>query len=178
VSDLAEHYLAEVKANFQAIKTQGERAMAQAEDADLFRGLEDGGESNSIAVLVQHLRGNMLSRWTDFLTTDGEKPSRDRDAEFVGATASRAELMARWEEGWACLFAALEGLAPGDLQRTVAIRGHDHTVVQAINRQIIHYAGHVAQIVYVAKHFKAGAWKSLSIPRGQSKTFAFKPLKG
>ncbi len=139
-------------------------------DAELFIALDQ--EANSIAVIIKHISGNSRSRWTDFLTSDGEKPDRHRDDEFeMGGDETRASVIKRWEEGWDCLFRGLEPLRREDLLRPVVIRGGRHTVVQAINRQLTHYAGHVGQIVFLAKHLKAGEWKSLSIPRGKSAEF-------
>jgi hypothetical protein len=141
----------------------GEDAMAQVSDEQLFAAIDP--ESNSIAIIVKHLVGNMRSRWTDFLTSDGEKQDRNRDSEFVAPPATRAELMKSWESGWRCVFAALEPLTDADLGRTITIRGEAHSVMQAINRQIAHYAGHIGQIVLLAKHFQQAEWKSLSIPK-------------
>jgi hypothetical protein len=141
-----------------------ERAMLQLRNDEDLHWTPDA-ESNSIAILVRHLAGNMISRWTDFLTSDGEKPSRQRDAEFVDDAASREQLLALWNRGWTCLFDALEPLRDEDLQKTVYVRGEALTVVQAINRQVAHYASHVGQIVWIAKHRESGNWKSLSIPR-------------
>lgn len=154
-------------------KKLGERAMAQCPDEALFTMLD--AESNSIAIIVKHLAGNMRSRWTDFLTSDGEKPDRNRDTEFEEPPRTRAELMELWERGWRYVFDALRPLSDADLTRTVAIRSTPHSVMQAITRQVGHYAQHVGQIVLLAKHFatKAGKkWESLSVPRGQSKQFA------
>lgn len=165
--DPAAAYLDEARRAFRGYKRMGEGAMAQVSDADFFRLLDP--EANSIALLVKHLAGNMRSRFTDFLTSDGEKPDRHRDTEFEQAAAdTRAALMARWEEGWRLVFAALEPLAPADLGRQVAIRQTPHSVLQAVNRQLLHYAYHVGQIVFLAKHFAGPNWKSLSIPRGKS----------
>ena len=167
---LAQHYLANALKTFRDYKKLAERAFAQISDEDFFRTLNE--ESNSIAVNMKHLAGNMLSRWSDFLTTDGEKPERDRDIEFVmlpGTT--KDEMVAYWEQGWKCVFDAVEPLKPEDLMRTIRIRGRDHTVVQAINRQLAHYAYHVGQIVYLAKHFKSNDWQSLSVPRNKSAEF-------
>lgn len=167
---LAQHYLADAIRTFRDYKMLAERAFAQIAEEDFFKTLDD--ESNSIAVNMKHMAGNMLSRWTDFLTTDGEKPERDRDIEFVilpGTT--RNEMIAYWERGWQCVFDAVEPLTPDDLMRTVTIRGEDHTVTQAINRQIAHYAYHVGQIVFLAKHFKSSEWQSLSVPRNTSDEF-------
>jgi uncharacterized damage-inducible protein DinB len=154
---------------FRYYKNLTERAMAQVTDEQLLTVLD--GEMNSIAVIVKHMAGNMRSRWTDFLTSDGEKPNRDRDAEFVDPPATREALLAVWEEGWQCLFRALEPLSEQDLQRTVTIRGEAHSVMQAINRQVAHYSYHCGQIVFLAKHFQHDEWKSLSVPRRQSAEF-------
>jgi hypothetical protein len=156
-------YLADALAVFRQYKRLAERAMEQASDEDLTRTLDP--ESNSIATIVKHMAGNMRSRWIDFLTSDGEKPRRNRDSEFEAPPATREELMRLWEEGWGCVFRALEPLTEADLARTVYIRAQPHSVTQAINRQIGHYAMHVGQIVYLAKHFRSAEWKSLSIPR-------------
>jgi hypothetical protein len=153
-------------------KKLGERAMAQCPDDGLFVMLD--AESNSIAIIVKHMAGNMRSRWRDFLTTDGEKPDRNRDTEFETPPKTRAELMEMWEGGWKYVFDALEPLTDADLTKTVMIRSEPHSVMQAINRQVAHYAHHVGQIVLLAKHFatKAGKrWESLSVPRRQSKEF-------
>jgi hypothetical protein len=158
---------------FRYYKKLAERAMAQCPDEGLFAMLD--AESNSIAVIVKHMAGNMRSRWTDFLTTDGEKPDRNRDTEFEQPPQSRAELLELWERGWKYLFNALMPLTDADLTRTVMIRTEPHSVMQAINRQVAHYAHHIGQIVFLAKHVTAkatGKWESLSIPRGQSKQFA------
>jgi hypothetical protein len=162
-------YLKDSLAVFRHSKQLGERAMAQVSDQQLFLALDE--EANSIAVIVKHMAGNMRSRWTDFLTTDGEKPDRNRDAEFVGAPATREALMDMWENGWAVVFAALEPLTDVDLGRTVTIRGEAHSVMQAINRQAAHYAYHVGQIVLLAKHYAGANWQSLSIPRNRSAEF-------
>jgi hypothetical protein len=128
-------------------------------------------EMNSIALIVKHMAGNMRSRWTDFLTSDGEKPDRNRDSEFVEPPSGREELMEIWESGWRCMFSALEPLSPEDLTRTVFIRGEAHSVMQAINRQMAHYAYHCGQIVFLAKHFQHSRWKSLTVARGKSAAF-------
>jgi hypothetical protein len=157
---------------FRQYKRLGDRAMAQCPDEGLFVLLD--AESNSIAIMVKHMAGNMRSRWRDFLTSDGEKPDRNRDTEFETPPKTRAELMEMWEGGWKYVFDALEPLSDDDLTRTVMIRCEPHSVMQAINRQVAHYAHHVGQIVFLAKHFatKAGKkWESLSVPRGQSKQF-------
>jgi hypothetical protein len=170
---LGRSYLDSVRVEFEALKRLAERAIAQVGDEQLAKTLDR--ESNSIAVIVRHLSGNMLSRWTDFLSSDGEKPWRDRDREFVDRAASRPQLLEEWEQGWACLFGALTTLAPADLVRTVVIRNEPHTVVQAINRQLAHYGQHVGQIVLLAKHLAGERWTSLSIPRGRSREWLEKP---
>lgn len=162
-----QHYLKDVTTEFRKYKTLGEKAMAQVTDDEFFRTLDD--ESNSIALIVKHMVGNMRSRWTDFLTTDGEKPDRHRDSEFISeAQDSRASLMQRWEEGWALLFRAIVLLQNEDATRTVYIRGEPHTVLEATNRQLTHYAYHVGQIVFLGRHFAGHKWHSLSIPKGKS----------
>jgi hypothetical protein len=169
-ADIAAHYLEEVRRQFRGHKRLAEGAIAQLKDEDLFVTVDS--ESNSIAILVKHLAGNMRSRFTDFLTTDGEKPNRDRDQEFeMNSATTRADVMRWWEEGWARLFTAIDGLNPEDVIRTVTIRGEPHTVLQAINRQVAHYAQHTGQIVFLAKHLRSSEWKTLSVPRGKSKEF-------
>ncbi len=162
-------YLKDALDLFRYYKNLGERAMAQCGDTMLFETLDP--ESNSIAIVVKHMAGNMRSRWTDFLTTDGEKPDRNRDSEFEAPATTRTELMVQWNAGWSCVFAALEPLADSNLEKTVFIRGEAHSVMQAINRQIAHYSYHVGQIVFLAKHFGCESWKSLSVPRKQSAAF-------
>lgn len=157
---------------FRYYKKLAERAMAQCSDESLFTAIDR--ESNSIAIIVKHMAGNMRSRWMDFLTTDGEKPDRNRDTEFEDAPKTRAALMELWERGWKYVFDALEPLTEADMGRTVTIRTEPHSVMQAINRQVAHYAHHIGQIVFLAKHLTAnatGKWDSLSVPRGQSKAF-------
>jgi Protein of unknown function (DUF1572) len=157
----------EVK-EFRNLKTMAEKAMAQVSDKDFFRRIDS--ESNSIAILVKHLAGNMRSRWTDFLTTDGEKPDRDRDGEFViDAEDTRASLEARWQAGLNLAFGALEALSDADLGREVLIRGEPHTVLKAICRNLSHFGYHAGQIVFLAKHFSAERWQTLSIPRNPSR---------
>jgi hypothetical protein len=163
-------YLECVWREFRRTRQLADDAMAQLTEAELF--LAPGPEENSIAVIVKHLAGNLLSRWTDFLTTDGEKPDRNRDGEFELASADTgASLRSRWEDGWARLFATLEALRPEDLSRTVFIRGEAHSVVQAIERQASHYAYHAGQIVLLARRQRGPAWRSLSIPRKGSVAF-------
>jgi Protein of unknown function (DUF1572) len=162
-------YLDDSLALFRHYKSLAERAMAQLTDEQLAMAIDE--ESNSIAVTVRHMTGNMRSRFTNFLTTDGEKPDRRRDEEFLNPLRTREELLASWEAGWACVFAALEPLHEADLANTVTIRGEAHSVMQAINRQVAHYSYHCGQIVFLAKHLNAGAWQSLSVARGQSEQF-------
>jgi hypothetical protein len=154
---------------FRYYKKMAGGAMEQVTDEQLFAVLDP--EMNSIALIVKHMAGNMRSRWTDFLTSDGEKPDRNRDSEFVEPPSNRQELMTMWESGWSRVFAALEPLCAEDMARTVYIRGEAHSVMQAINRQIAHYAYHCGQIVFLAKHLQHSQWKSLSVPRGQSAKF-------
>lgn len=150
-------------------KTMAERAMEQVTDPELTAALDE--EMNSIAIVVKHMAGNMRSRWTDFLTSDGEKPDRARDTEFLDAPPTREALMEIWEDGWRRVFTALEPLTDADLGRTVTIRGEAHSVMQAINRQVAHYSYHIGQIVLLAKHFRGAEWKSLTIPRNRSADF-------
>jgi Protein of unknown function (DUF1572) len=166
---LSKSYLQDSIGLFHYYKKLGDCAMAQCPDEALFIALDP--ESNSIAIIVKHLSGNMRSRWLDFLTTDGEKPDRNRDTEFETPPRTRAELIEQWERGWKYVFDALESLREADLTRTVTIRTEPHSVMQAINRQVAHYAHHVGQILFLAKHLtftKTGKWESLSVPRGKS----------
>jgi Protein of unknown function (DUF1572) len=169
-------YLHDAKALFYTYKGLGEKAMAQVSDDELF--VELATDANSIAIIVKHMAGNMRSRWTDFLTSDGEKPDRNRDSEFVDPPATRAALLEMWEAGWALVFQALEPLNDADLGRTVLIRGEAHSVMQAINRQVAHYSYHVGQMVMLAKHFAGDRWKSLSVPRNKSAEFNRKVTAG
>jgi len=161
---------------FHYYKSLSERAMAQVTDEQLVTVLDD--EMNSIAQIVKHMAGNMRSRWTDFLTSDGEKPDRNRDSEFVDPPATRGDLLALWEAGWQYVFGALEALSEEDIERTVTIRGEAHSVMQAINRQVAHYSYHCGQIVLLAKHFSHNNWQCLSVPRGQSAGFNRRVLAG
>jgi len=157
---------------FQYYKKLAERAMAQCPDEALFKNID--AESNSIAIIVKHMAGNMRSRWSNFLTSDGEKPDRNRDTEFEEPPKTRAELLEMWERGWKYVFDALQPLTEADLGRTVTIRNEPHSVMQAINRQMAHYSHHIGQILFLAKHLTftaTGKWQSLSVPRGQSKQF-------
>jgi hypothetical protein len=162
-------YIADSLTLFRQCKRLAEGAMEQVSDEQLLATLDP--ETNSIAMIVKHLSGNMRSRWTDFLTTDGEKPDRDRDREFLDPPATRKALMEAWGDGWARLFAALEPLSDADLVRTVTIRGEAHSVMQAINRQVAHYSLHVGQIVMLAKHFAHDRWQPLSVAKNQSAEF-------
>lgn len=163
-NSFAQHYLSDIQASFREYKALAEGAFRQISDEEFFYAPDE--ESNSIAVIIKHISGNMLSRWKDFLTTDGEKPDRNRDAEFeMDEGATREMLLELWERGWSCLFRALEPLAPEDLEKSVRIRGQELSVMQAINRQLTHYAYHIGQIVFLAKHLRARDWKSLSIPK-------------
>ena len=161
---LPQNYLDETIKELQKLKDLADKAVAQIGDGDFFATLDS--ESNSIAIIVKHMAGNMQSRWTNFLTSDGEKPDRNRDGEFViEVRDSKEGLLKRWEIGWRCLFEAIRLLKPGDLDSTVQIRGKPHSVLQAINRQLSHYAYHVGQIVFLTKHFAGERWQFLSVPR-------------
>lgn len=169
-------YLEDSTAVLRQYKKLAEAAMAQVTDGQLREALDP--EMNSLALIVKHLAGNMRSRWTDFLNSDGEKPDRNRDSEFVEAPATREELMKVWEDGWARVFNALTPLTDADLSRTVTIRGESHSVMQAINRQLAHYASHCGQIIFLAKHLQHEHWKSLSIPRNKSSEFTHRVKAG
>ena len=167
---IEQHYLDDTILQLRKLKGQAEKAVAQVGDAQFFALLDP--DANSIAIIMKHVAGNMRSRWTDFLTSDGEKPDRNRDSEFeIGDRASRAEIVAFWEDGWKRVFDAIGSLTAEDLSRTVHIRGEAHTVVEAINRQVMHYASHVGQIVLLAKHYAGANWATLSIPKGRSREF-------
>lgn len=164
-----EAFLTSAKKQFLYYKTLGEKAINQLEAEQLFFAANE--DTNSISIIVKHLHGNMLSRWTDFLTSDGEKPNRNRDSEFEGNFSSKEELMTKWNEGWACLFNATDSLTPEQLSQIVYIRNEGQTVVEAINRQLCHYSYHVGQIVFYAKMLKKTEWESLSIPKNKSKDY-------
>jgi len=169
-TDIGAQFLDDSLRQLRKYKALADGALAQVDESDLFRTID--GESNSIAVVMKHLSGNMRSRWTDFLTTDGEKADRNRDTEFeLAPEDTRARIFERWEAGWRLLFDALTPLSPADVSRGVAIRGEAHTVLQAVNRQLTHYAYHVGQIVFLARHFAGSRWTSLSIPKGKSRDF-------
>jgi Protein of unknown function (DUF1572) len=167
---IIQNYLDDARSSLQAYKKLAEKAIAQLEDEEFFVTIDE--ESNSVAVVMKHMAGNMFSRWTDFLTSDGEKPNRNRDMEFVvEPQTTKDEVVAYWERGWACVFEALEPLRPEDCEKKVMIRGEEHTIVQAINRQLMHYSYHIGQIVFLAKHFRSAEWQSLSIPKNRSAQF-------
>jgi hypothetical protein len=167
---LGSHYLKDAAAQFHSLKALADKALAQVTDAELFATLDP--ESNSIAVIMKHLAGNMLSRWSEFLTSDGEKADRNRDSEFeLTPGQTRTALFGRWESGWLCLLNTIGQLSEEDLSKRVLIRGQEHSVIEAINRQLTHYACHVGQIVFLAKHLRSKDWQSLSIPRGKSSEF-------
>lgn len=165
-NNTGKEYLKIIKENFSGQKALAEKAFAQLKERDFF--YKPDSESNSIAIIIKHMSGNMLSRWTNFLTTDGEKPNRNRDNEFIDDNCSQLELMQNWERGWSALFNAINNLKTKDLLKKVYIRGEEHTVIRAINRQVSHYGYHVGQIVYIAKHLKTIEWQSLSIPKRKS----------
>ena len=167
--DIASSYLQNALKLYAYYKKLGDKTFEQIEDNDI--SWRPNEESNSIAILVKHISGNMLSRWTDFLKSDGEKPLRNRDDEFEDDISSKDELVKRWEQGWNCLFSMLQSLEQEDLLRSVRIRKETHTVLEAINRQLTHYAYHIGQIIYVAKSIKSLKWQSLSIPKGESDRF-------
>jgi len=169
-------YVKDSLAIFHQYKKLADAALAQVTDEQLQTAIDP--ESNSLAIIIKHMAGNMRSRWTDFLTSDGEKPDRNRDSEFEEPPATRAELMHVWEDGWSRLFSALEPLTDADLGRTITIRGEAHSVMQAINRQVAHYASHCGQIIFLAKHLQGGNWKCLSVPRKQSADFNRRVLIG
>ncbi|UJH66907.1 DUF1572 family protein [Allomuricauda sp. SCSIO 65647] len=166
---LSRHYLENVRFEFERYKTMGEKTFKQLSPQELhWRPSEN---DNSIAIIAKHLAGNMLSRWTNFLTEDGEKPWRHRDTEFEDPPNTKEELMLVWEKGWQCLFQAIEAVNESNFDANIKIRGKKHSIVQAFNRQLAHYASHVGQIVMLGKMIKGSAWTSLSIPKGQSEAF-------
>ncbi len=170
MTELASHYLEEMKRQFRGHKRMGEAAMAQLDEKDFLVMIDP--ESNSVAALVKHIAGNARSRFTDFLTSDGEKPNRFRDQEFeVSVETTREEVLRWWEQAWEHVLSTLDSLTPDDMQRTVTIREEPHTVMQALNRALAHYAQHTGQIVFLAKHLRSSQWKTLSIPRGKSEDY-------
>jgi hypothetical protein len=168
--EFVKQYLDDALSSFRAYKKLAENAIEQVSDEEFFITLD--AEANSIALIMKHIAGNLMSRWTDFLTSDGEKPDRNRDREFVIESGNNKDaLLAYWERGWQTLFSALEPLQPADFEKIVKIRGQDHSIVQAINRQLTHYSYHIGQIVFLAKHFRSAEWQSLSVPRNRSSEF-------
>ncbi|MEP7211546.1 MAG: DUF1572 family protein [Acidobacteriota bacterium] len=166
---IIQNYLDDAVKSFRNYKKMAEKAMEQVEDDDFLTAID--GEANSIGVIVKHIAGNLVSRWTDFLTSDGEKPDRNRDTEFEMIGDTRSSLMEFWERGWRTLVDSIEPLTPADFARTVTIRGETHTVAEALNRQMTHYACHIGQIVLLAKHFRSSEWQTLSVPRNRSAEF-------
>jgi hypothetical protein len=167
---IAEAYIRDAVLQFRKLKSQVEKSLNQVSDQDFFRQL--GPESNSLAITVKHLAGNMRSRWRDFLTSDGEKADRHRDTEFeLTDDDTREAIMTRWEQGWKYLFDSVEPLQPADLEKTITIRGEPHSVLEAINRQLTHYSYHLGQIAYLSRHYTGDRWQTLSIPRGKSEEF-------
>jgi len=174
--EIAQYYLEEIRRQLRGHKRMAESALAQVTDEQLFLILDP--ESNSLAILIKHITGNMRSRFTDFLTADGEKPDRHRDREFeMNDAVTREELMRWWEDGWAIVFRTLESLRPEDISRTVYIREEAHTVLQALNRALAHYAFHIGQIVFLSKHLGSHNWQTLSVPRGKSEEFNRKMIE-
>lgn len=169
MSQIVENYLSDAIGSFRNYKKLAERAIEQVSDEEFLTAIDD--EANSIAVVVKHIAGNLRSRWSDFLTSDGEKPDRNRDAEFELIDDTRESLMQFWDDGWQVLFGALEPLSPEDFSKTITIRGEPHSVVEAINRQLTHYSYHIGQIVLLAKHFRSSEWKTLSVPKNRSAEF-------
>lgn len=173
--NIGNEYLKVVQGRFRGVKELGDRTIQQLSEDDIHWALNE--TSNSIAIIVKHLSGNMISRWTDFLTTDGEKPNRNRDQEFIDNISSKKEMISIWEEGWNVLFDALSELKEEDLLKNINIRGESHSVIDAIERQMAHYAYHIGQIVYIGKQIKNNNWKTLSIPKGQSEEYLQRMLK-
>ena len=167
--DPTQHYLDSAKAEFKKLKALGDKSFAQLTDADFH--IKPDAESNSIALIIQHLSGNMISRWTDFLTTDGEKPYRNRDKEFEENIQSKETLLNQWQQGWQVFTNTLDSLTGADMMKEVTIRGEKHSVIQAINRQLTHYGYHIGQIVYIAKHIRSADWNTLSIAKNRSEEF-------
>lgn len=163
------NYLQSARQQFEYYKLQAEKTFDQLSEEELF--WQYNPESNSIAIIVNHIWGNMMSRWTDFLTSDGEKEWRERDQEFEDVIKTREQLMAKWQEGWSCLFTALDSVNEDNFDTVIYIRNMGHTVVEAINRQLAHYASHIGQIAYIGRMIKGSEWTSLSIPKGKSKEY-------
>lgn len=169
MSNFFDNYRDDAVQSFRNYKKLAERAMEQVDDAEFFAAIDE--EANSIAVIVKHIAGNLRSRWSDFLTSDGEKPDRYRDTEFEIIEDTRESLMLAWDKGWAILFDAIEPLSEADLETKILIRSEPHTIVEAVNRQLTHYSYHVGQIVLLAKHFRSSEWRSLSVPKNRSAAF-------
>jgi hypothetical protein len=169
MGDFIRDYRQEALQSFRNYKTLADRSIEQVSDEQFFTAIDS--ESNSIAVIVKHIAGNLHSRWRDLLTSDGEKPDRNRDSEFEIIVDTRESLIEFWETGWQTLFDAIEPLTEGDFSKTVRIRGEPHTIVEAINRQLTHYSYHVGQIVFLAKHLRSTDWKTLSVPRNKSSDY-------
>ena len=167
--EIVENYHSDAVRSFHSYKTMTEQALDQVTNDEFFRTMDP--EANSIAVIVKHIAGNLISRWTDFLVADGEKPDRNRDAEFELIGDTRESLMEFWERGWRMLFEAVEPLTAEDFSKTITIRGEPHTIAEALNRQMTHYAYHIGQIVFLAKHFRIADWETLSVPRNRSAEF-------
>ncbi|OZU90569.1 hypothetical protein CIL03_05335 [Virgibacillus indicus] len=172
---IGHEYLKVIQERFGSVKELGDKSLRQLSEDDMHWALNE--TSNSIAIIVKHLSGNMISRWTDFLGSDGEKPDRNRDQEFEEDLSSKIEIISIWEKGWNALFEAIDDLEQGDLLKNIYIRGESHTVMDAIERQMAHYAYHVGQIVYIGKQRKDGKWESLSIPKGKSEEYLQEMLK-
>ncbi|MCU0240565.1 MAG: DUF1572 domain-containing protein [Pyrinomonadaceae bacterium] len=168
-NQIIENYLSDAIQSFRNYKKLADKAIAQVSDEDFFRQID--AESNSIAIIIKHIAGNQISRWTDFLTTDGEKDFRNRDSEFISENETRESLLGFWERGWKCLFDALESLSVDDFSKTITIRGQAHTICEAINRQLTHYPMHIGQIIFLAKHFSSADWQTLSVPKNKSAQF-------
>lgn len=169
IEQIIENYLKDASASFRNYKNMAEKAIEQISDEEFFAAIDS--ESNSVATIVKHVAGNLRSRWTDFLTSDGEKADRNRDTEFVIDGDTRESLMRFWESGWRTLFAALESLTIEDFSKFIKIRGEPHTIIEAVNRQLTHYAYHIGQIVLLAKHYRSSDWKTLSEPRNKSAAY-------
>ncbi|MEK7723374.1 MAG: DUF1572 family protein [Acidobacteriota bacterium] len=168
-NQIIENYLSDAIASFRNYKKLAERAIEQISDEEFFKQIDE--ESNSIAIIVKHIAGNLKSRWTDFLSSDGEKDFRDRDSEFIAEGDTRETLMEFWEENWQILFSELGALKADDFEKTITIRQQPHTVCEAINRQLTHYSYHIGQITFLAKHFRSSEWKTLSVPKNKSAQF-------
>jgi Protein of unknown function (DUF1572) len=168
-NQIIENYLADAVQSFRNYKKLADKSIKQVSDDEFFRVIDD--EANSIAVIVKHIAGNLRSRWSDFLTSDGEKPDRNRDGEFVSENDTRESLLESWENNWQILFDSIEPLTPEDFAKTITIRGQSHTICEAINRQLTHYSYHIGQIAFLAKHFRSEKWQTLSVAKNKSAAF-------